>query len=486
MPTSQMSEVIQHLRRAGLLQDAGRWTDGQLLECFVSRREPAALGGLVRRHGPMVWGVCRRLLGNHHDAEDAFQATFLVLVRKAASIYPRAKVGDWLYGVARQTALKARATRAKRRVRERSVTEMPEPAVTEPDLWGDLQPLLDLELGRLPEKYRTVIVLCDLGGKTGREASRQLGVPQGTVASRLARARAMLANRLARRGLAVTGGALGAVLSRKAASASVPPAVLSSTLEAVTLVAAGRAAAAGMISARTAALTEGVMKAMLLSKLKAAMAMVLALAITGVGVGHLLLQTRAAEPPEARQADEGPKAPKPEDAEEETQEEVLQQLDQLVGRGQERETAKEVGRTAVRDVLAGAVAALNRHDAKAFAAVFHTNAEFHIGGATALGPRGIALAHRRFFEGGGAKPGVASFKGAVVTVGEPRIRFLRPDVATVDVRWAMAGALGPDGKDGGIQRGFALLVLTREKGTWGVATYRLGDVSPALVKWLSR
>src|SRR5262249_47717255 len=137
-----------HLRRAGLLQDAGRWTDGQLLECFVSRREPAALEGLVRRHGPMVWGVCRRLLGNHHDAEDAFQATLLVLVRKAASIYPRAKVGDWLYGVAHQTALKARATRAKRRVRERSVTEMPEPAVTEPDLWGDLQPLLDLELSR--------------------------------------------------------------------------------------------------------------------------------------------------------------------------------------------------------------------------------------------------------------------------------------------------------------------------------------------------
>src|SRR5262245_39592926 len=230
MATSSMSQLFQYLCSAARLRTETERTDGQLLDSFAAHGETAALEALVRRHAPMVWGVCRRVLRNHHDAEDAFQATFLVLVRKAASIYPRAKVGDWLYGVAHQTALKARATRAKRRVRERSVTEMPEPAVTEPDLWGDLQPLLDLELSRLPEKYRTVIVLCDLGGKTGREASRQLGVPQGTVASRLARARAMLANRLARHGLAVTGGALGAVLSRKAASASVPPTVLASTI----------------------------------------------------------------------------------------------------------------------------------------------------------------------------------------------------------------------------------------------------------------
>src|SRR5467141_2543475 len=115
MPVSQMSKVIQHLQKAMLVQDA---SDGQLLECFVSRHEPAALEVLVRRHGPMVWGVCRRILGNHHDAEDAFQATFLVLVRKAASIVPREMVVNWLYGVAHQTALKARATDARRRRRE--------------------------------------------------------------------------------------------------------------------------------------------------------------------------------------------------------------------------------------------------------------------------------------------------------------------------------------------------------------------------------
>src|SRR3982751_4871863 len=111
MPTSPTASVIEHLCRAGLLRDGAGLSDGQLLGRFLERREEAALAALVQRHGPMVWGVCRRLL-SHHDAEDAFQATFLVLVRKAASVYPRAKVGHWLYGVAHQTALKARATRA--------------------------------------------------------------------------------------------------------------------------------------------------------------------------------------------------------------------------------------------------------------------------------------------------------------------------------------------------------------------------------------
>src|SRR5437870_1632706 len=116
--TTSMDKVIQQLRRAVLLQDAGELTDGQLLEYFVSRREGAALEVLVRRHGPMVWAVCRRILHNHQGGEDAFQATFLVLVRKAASVTPREMAGNWLYGVAHQTALKARAMTAKRRTRE--------------------------------------------------------------------------------------------------------------------------------------------------------------------------------------------------------------------------------------------------------------------------------------------------------------------------------------------------------------------------------
>src|SRR5438093_9976317 len=117
MATGHVIGVIQHLRRAMLLRDGAGLTDGQLLQDYISRRDEAALAALVERHGPMVWGVCRRLLG-HHDAEDAFQATFLVLVRKAASVVPGEVVGNWLYGVAHRTALQARRAAARRRARE--------------------------------------------------------------------------------------------------------------------------------------------------------------------------------------------------------------------------------------------------------------------------------------------------------------------------------------------------------------------------------
>src|SRR4051812_31170865 len=121
MATSQMSEVILHLGRTMRLQDGAGLTDGQLLEDYLSPGDQAALAVLVRRHGPMVWGVCRRVLRSHEDAEDAFQATFLVLVRKTASVVPRQMVANWLYGVAHQTALNARATAARRKGRERQV-----------------------------------------------------------------------------------------------------------------------------------------------------------------------------------------------------------------------------------------------------------------------------------------------------------------------------------------------------------------------------
>src|SRR5579884_2300554 len=186
MATNETSKVIHHLRRAALLQDGAGMTDGQLLVEYVRRREEAALAALVRRHGSMVWGVCRRVLHNHHDAEDAFQATFLVLVRKAESIKPREMVGNWLYGVAHQTALKARATEAKRQARERQVKEMPEPAAPlELDHWSNLEVLLDQELCRLPDKYRVAIVLCDLEGKTYKVAACQLEIPEGTLSTRL-------------------------------------------------------------------------------------------------------------------------------------------------------------------------------------------------------------------------------------------------------------------------------------------------------------
>jgi RNA polymerase sigma factor (sigma-70 family) len=293
MATSQVSEVIQHLRRAVLLREGAGLTDGQLLEDFISRRDEAALAVLVRRHGPMVWGVCRRVLSNYHDAEDAFQATFLVLVRKASSIASRELLANWLYGVAHQTALNARGAAARRRARERQVTEMPEPAISEQDLWRDLQPLLDEVLSRLPHKYRVVIVLCDLGGKTRKEAARQLGVPEGTVSGWLARARAMLAKRLAQRGVVLSGGALAVLLAQTVASAGVPSSLVSSTIKAATLFAVGQAAATGAISVKVAALTQGVLRTVLLTKLKATTA---ALVIAGLLVSGLLVAALSGAP----------------------------------------------------------------------------------------------------------------------------------------------------------------------------------------------
>ncbi len=298
MAANERSKVIQHLRRVALRKDGAGLTDAQLLQEYLSRREEAALAALVQRHGPMIWGVCRRVLQNYHDAEDAFQATFLVFVRKAASIASPELLANWLYGVAHQTALKARATAAKRKTREMQVKQMPEPAAEQNELWNDLQPLLDQELSRLSDKYRSAIVLCDLEGKTRKEAARQLGVPEGTLAARLARGRKMLALRLTRHGLAVSCGSLAAALAENTASASVPSGVVGATVKAASLVAAGQVAAASGISIKALALTEGVLKAMFLSKLKIATPIVLGIGLLGISWG--LYPTRAAEPPEAK------------------------------------------------------------------------------------------------------------------------------------------------------------------------------------------
>jgi RNA polymerase sigma factor (sigma-70 family) len=299
-----MSEVVQHLRQVMLQHDGAGLTDGQLLGCFVDQQDEAAVAALVRRHGPMVWGVCRRILRNHHDAEDAFQATFLVFVRRAAVIAPREMVGNWLYGVAYQTALKARAMLAKRRTREKQVPTLPEIEGEEPHLGHDLQAVLDQELSRLPNKYRVAIVLCDLEGKTRIEAARQLGVPPGTLASRLTRGRALLAKRLARHGLAVSAGMLAAELSEQGASAS----LISSTIKAVTSVAAGQAATTGMISAQAVALAEGMVKTMMLTKLKIATGIVLALTVSAASGWYYqsqpLLRVQEAPPVEQKKEDE--------------------------------------------------------------------------------------------------------------------------------------------------------------------------------------
>jgi RNA polymerase sigma factor (sigma-70 family) len=300
MATGQLSGFLAHLHRATLLPDGGGRTDGQLLECFLTHHDEAAFEMLVRRHGPMVWGVCRRALTNRHDAEDAFQATFLVLVRKAASIRRRESVGSWLYGAAYRAALETRA--ARRRTRETQVNTMPEiPSAGEADVWRDLRPLLDRELSGLPDKYREAVILCELEGKTRKKAARQLGIPEGTLSSRLATARRKLARRLARHGVALSAGALAAVLSQDAASARLPTLLVVSTTRAATSVALGSATAA-VVSARVAAITEGVLKTMLLSKLKILGGVLLAFLASAGAVLLLTTHPATAAPEDARPA----------------------------------------------------------------------------------------------------------------------------------------------------------------------------------------
>ncbi len=281
MLPGEMNDVVDRLRGMALQQD-GAPTDGQLLEAFVARGDGASFEALVHRHAAMVLGVCRRIVGNGHDADDAFQATFLVLVRKAGSIVPRELVGNWLYGVAYRTALKARSLAGRRRLLERPMIDMPQAQANSDDR-AELLHWLDRELERLPAKYRLPIILCDLECRTRRDAARQLGLPTGTLSGRLTTAHRLLAKRLARRGLAVTGATLGGALAAQA-TACVPNEIVSNTIKAAVLFAAGSAAAAGLVPGKAAALAEGVLKTMLLSKLKLAAAMVASLVVIGAGV----------------------------------------------------------------------------------------------------------------------------------------------------------------------------------------------------------
>ncbi len=274
MAGGRTGSLIEHIRNTVLRHDSDAVTDGQLLERFVRQRDEAAFETLVQRHAGMVWGVCRRLLHNPHDAEDAFQASFLVLARKASSVKPHDKVANWLYGVAYQTAVRTRALVAKRSARETQVHAMPEPTTVDPALWDQLRPVLDQELARLPDRYREVVIQCDLEGRTRRTVARQLRIPEGTVASRLATGRKLLAKRLARHGLLVTGGSLAAVIAERAAAAGVP-----ATVHVVTT--------AGAVSARVAMLTEGVVKAMLIAKLKTMTLAVLLFGTVTLGGGML-------------------------------------------------------------------------------------------------------------------------------------------------------------------------------------------------------
>jgi RNA polymerase sigma factor (sigma-70 family) len=288
-------EVLRKLHTLYRFGVTGHQSDEQLLDRFVARRDETAeeaFAALVERHGPMVLGVCRRILGDAHEAEDAFQATFLVLARKANSVVRREKVASWLYGVAYRTARETLIRASRRRSREERVSKSPRVEPADPDSATELRAILDQELARLPVRYRGAVVLCELEGLSRQEAAERLGIPEGTLSSRLARGKAELRDRLKRHGLVVSFVALSATLGREASATILPARLIESTTRAAMCVAAGSSAAA-VVSATVVSLTDGVLKAMLLAKLKT---VVLGLGMMAAVVSGSLALAQTASP----------------------------------------------------------------------------------------------------------------------------------------------------------------------------------------------
>ncbi len=304
MAKEPLGNVLHYIRQISSAPANQELTDKELLESFVACRDEAAFAVLVQRHGALVWGVCQRVLQQTEDAEDAFQATFLVLARKAGRIRWQADVGNWLYAVAMRTAMKAKSGASRRCGREGPLQDMPATEMNGESAWLEIKPILDEELNRLPLKYRAPVVLHYFEGKTYAQAAQALGWPAGTVSTRLAQARHLLRGRLARRGIALSTGLLAAALSENGATAMAPAALVDTTIKAATLLATlgwhafaapgaalvttsvlGRESMAPTISGKVATLTEGVLKAMFLTKLKVVAALVLALGALGAGAG---------------------------------------------------------------------------------------------------------------------------------------------------------------------------------------------------------
>ena len=236
-------------------------TDERLLRDYVASQDASAFAAIMRRHGGMVSGVCRRVLGREQDVEDAFQATFLVLLRKAPSLSRPNLLGNWLYGVAYRISSKIRSANIRQRTREAPMVDLPAPDANDDANWRDLRPVFDDELRRLPQRYRRPIVLFYLEGKSAEEVATALGLPRGTVLSQLARAREQLRIRLSRRNLALSVGVFASLLERTASSdAAVPDRLLDLGMQ--TLPASG----AG-VSAQARLLAQQVLKDMLRRRL---------------------------------------------------------------------------------------------------------------------------------------------------------------------------------------------------------------------------
>lgn len=275
--------------------------DAQLLQLFLRERDEQAFARIVERHGPMVLGVCRRIVNNPHDAEDAFQATFLVLVRKARKVRPR-ELGQWLYGVAYRTAHKARVVATRRADHERRAGVMKVSSTDEQSQWSDLQAVLDDEIQRLPARYRGAVIACDLQCKSRQQAADDLGLNANTLSSRLSRGREILARRLSGRGVSLTAAALASLMAAHGASAAPAAPLVATTVSAASAVCAGGGlVGAGVISAKAVILSEGVLKAMFITKAKIAAAIVLGAAVVGSGAGVATQMALAQKAPKVAQ-----------------------------------------------------------------------------------------------------------------------------------------------------------------------------------------
>jgi RNA polymerase sigma factor (sigma-70 family) len=277
-----VNPVLDFLRRFRTSDQVRKTPDAELLARFVASRDEAAFTALVQRHGPMVLRLCVRVLGNSPDAEDAFQATFLVLARRASSVSRPELLGNWLYGVAHRTALKVRANTTRRQTfrREGGPVDGSDPAIEASH--RELRRMLDQELSRLPDRYRVPLVLHYLEGRTQEEVAHLLGCPRNTIATRLARACERLRGRLARSGVALSSGSLAEALAEEA-SAALPTTLLDATVKAAMLFVAGGSA----LPSTVALVAEGVIQAMFITKVKVVFACVVLLSAVATGAGVL-------------------------------------------------------------------------------------------------------------------------------------------------------------------------------------------------------
>ncbi|MCI0701277.1 MAG: sigma-70 family RNA polymerase sigma factor [Planctomycetia bacterium] len=294
MPTESTRPLARQLLRVVL--GTTDVPDRELLARFVASRDEDAFAEIVRRHGPMVLAACRRVTGRPHDAEDAFQAAFLVLARRAAHVTRPELLANWLYGVACRTALEARA--ARRRAEEHVVPVAPEPAApSPPDDTTELRRVIDEELAKLPDKYRAAVVLCDLEGLPRATAAAQLRIPEGTLSSRLAHARKVLAERLTRRGITASATAIAAALGSDVVAVTVSRGLAASTAHAAVEFAPGGTVPL-VLSPSVSSLTDGVLKTMLVNRLRLMIAVgVLSCGLLGLGaVGLAQFQNTPQQP----------------------------------------------------------------------------------------------------------------------------------------------------------------------------------------------